>query len=162
MVENGFSLATGQAGDFDVLPARHFGPMPDDVLHGIVCDEKGLTAKYRIGIDDARVISEIARQLSHSGVEQACQGHHPGLKGAPMMQVVAKMPIEIQIVLQEENIIGAVFQTSFQCEIRACRFPFAVTIRITVVNLDKLGRAIPIRSRKVIQGLPSRLNAFHP
>ena len=69
MVENGFSLATGQAGDFDVLPARYFLPVPDNVLHGIVRDEKGLAAKYLVGIDDARVISDIASQLSHFGVE---------------------------------------------------------------------------------------------
>ena len=72
------------------------------------------------------------------------------------------MPIEIQIVFQEENIIGPAFQTLFQGEMRALRFPFAVTIRITVVNLDKQRCAIPIRSCKVVQGFLARLLAFHP
>ena len=101
MIENGIPEQSGQTGDFDILHAVHFFPVPKEVLHRGPGDEKCLAAKYGMWLDDAGIIPQIARQLSNPGVVQTGQRYRFIFNGSPIVQVVAEMAVKIQIVLQK-------------------------------------------------------------
>src|SRR2546422_863493 len=80
---------------------------------------------------------QIAGQLAHLGIVQTGQRDPFGLHRFPIVQVVAQMPVEIQIVLQKENIIHTAFQALFQGPIRTTRLPLLVIVAVAFIELDE-------------------------
>jgi hypothetical protein len=68
------------------------------------------------------------------------------------------MPVEIQIIFQEEDIIGIIAQALLECQIGASGLPEPVINASTLIQLHSNGRVCPISSAKTLQCSP----AYHP
>jgi hypothetical protein len=75
--------------------------MSNHVPHGGFRNEQRLTPKNATGVHQPRVVAHFTGEFSNRGVVHAGHCRLPAFEGSPMLQVMANMPVELQVIFKK-------------------------------------------------------------
>src|SRR5438552_14807457 len=106
MIQDRSSEPPCQTRDFYILHSFHPFPISNDVVECTPCDEQSLAAKHRTCRYNATVALDIAGHFRKPRIIQTCHHGPSRLEWPPMLQVVVNMSVKLQIVFEEQQVIG--------------------------------------------------------
>src|SRR5262245_5606646 len=128
MVEHGVFESPGQSGDFDVLHSFNLLPMSHDVPHRRQGKQERLASEDGMRRDDHGLIAQIASRLAEIGIIQAGQRDVSVSERSPSLEIMAEMPVEYQVVFEEQDVIGRGAQTPLKGAQRGFRLAVPVIL----------------------------------
>src|ERR1043166_846337 len=134
--------------------------MPDNMFDGRPRQEEGLAAKYRTRCNDASIGAQIAGGFPKRGIVQTSDGDPAGLDWLPLMKIVPKMPVELQIILQKENVVGVRLQTFLQGQVGAMRLFLARIITLVFIDLNMKRFIAPVGPGQAGQSAAPQFGSF--
>jgi hypothetical protein len=106
VVVEGIGELCGEAQESEVGGAVEFVPMLERVVGGGSGDEEGLGSVGGDGIDGECVVGEVVGDFADARVVEAGEGEVTGSERTPVVEVMEEEPVEAEVVLEEEEVIG--------------------------------------------------------
>ena len=148
------SLQSAREGaDSDVLRTGDLGELAEQSFGYGPCKQQGHGTKSGLGVNEARILAEIAGQFSNHRIVEAGNRGGTGPEWFPILQVVPEMQVKIQIRIEQQDVIRkrreAIAQGGTVEEDRI----FGPGAVVWAIDLDWKRLVDPIRFRQIFQGL---------
>jgi len=110
VVHDGLAQTRGEPHEGSPGPVFGAGPSVEESPHRCRREQQGAAARRSGGRDPAGAMSQVTRGFGHGGVVEAARFDPAGAQGRPAIEVVPEKAVEHQIVLEQQQVVGAPFE----------------------------------------------------